>query len=68
MLKELTAAVREPLAANKAGAEQYGVITVSLKIVHVRDPCDDLVRQLWWKVRASHLVLQSTQPILSRKA
>ena len=50
--KELMAAGREPLAAYKAAPEQRGVIVPRVPFAQVRNPCDDLVRQLSRKARA----------------
>ena len=54
-MKELTAAGREPLTANKAAAKQRGVVWGEMMgpVIRwpARNPCDDLVRQLSWKAR-----------------
>ena len=63
--KELMAAGREPLAANKAAAEQRGVIVPRSPCVHVLNPCDDLVRHLSRKARAWPLDPVPSNPVLS---
>ena len=53
--KELIAAGREPLAANKAAPEQRGVIFQRKPIVPGWNPSDDLVCHLSRKARARPL-------------
>ena len=53
--KELMAAGREPLAANKAAPEQRAVIAPRVPFAQIRNPCDDLVRHLSRKARARPL-------------
>ena len=55
VFKELMAAGREPLAANKAAAQQHGVIVFRFPFAQIRNPCDDLVCHLSRKARARPL-------------
>ena len=68
VLEELTPAGRKPLAANKAAAEQGRVVFSAYSKGQGRNPCDNIVRQLWRKVRDWHLdPVHSSQHIFLMK-